>query len=605
MKSLSGLSISPKFPGVILFKVRFPLLSALVLAMLPAVRAAAIVEPPVLSIPSGVYATAQSVSISAASGAAIYYTTNGTAPTALSTRYTGPIPVSSSESLEAIAIAGGTPSAIAAAIYTIAATTPEDVVNYSKGFLGSKGPVQFNGSTDLHGSRLQLTKGGQYEAGSAFYATPVTIDQPFTSNFTFELSSPNASVPLSKISDGITFTILSAEPYIVPDGATALGGDGGDLGFAGIMNNSGAGYNDFDLAVKFDLFSNSGEGPNSTGLYINGALPTTPAIDLTGSGIDLHSGHAIFAQIAYDGSNLSLILTDTVTFARWSRSFPIDVPKTIGSVIAYVGFTGGTGATTANQEILSWTYVSGATSPAGPPPVAPPLPDYPAGFNPVGLATNGSAALSGTALRLTNGGRYEAGSAFYATPVTIDQSFSTDFTFQLSAPPSVPLASIADGFTFTILSAEPYDVLAGPYALGNDGGSLGFAGIVNGGPNYDMAIKFDLYNNSGEGPNSTGLYMNGAAPTMPSINLMGSGIDLHSGHPFKAHIAYAWDESDFAASVLTLTLTDTVTLATWSYPFTINIPQTIGSVIGFVGFTGGSGGGSAVQDILNWKVTTP
>jgi len=31
-----------------------------------------------------------------------------------------------------------------------------------------------------------------------------------------------------------------------------------------------------------------------------------------------------------------------------------------------------------------------------------------------------------------------------------------------------------------------------------------------------VAVKFDLYDNSGEGTNSTGIYVNGASPTMPA-----------------------------------------------------------------------------------------
>jgi len=32
-----------------------------------------------------------------------------------------------------------------------------------------------------------------------------------------------------------------------------------------------------EVAVKFDLFDNAGEGVNSTGFYTNGAAPTVPA----------------------------------------------------------------------------------------------------------------------------------------------------------------------------------------------------------------------------------------------------------------------------------------------------------------------------------------
>jgi hypothetical protein len=76
---------------------------------------------PTFSVPAGTYSAAQTVTISdATSGAMIYYTTNGSAPTTNSTPYTAPIAVSSSETLSAIATAGGyTNSAVASAAYVI------------------------------------------------------------------------------------------------------------------------------------------------------------------------------------------------------------------------------------------------------------------------------------------------------------------------------------------------------------------------------------------------------------------------------------------------------------------------------------------------------
>ena len=76
---------------------------------------------PVFSPASGTYTGAQTVTISTATpGATIYYTTDGTTPTTSSSVYSGPITVSSSETLEAIAAATGyTQSAVATAKYTI------------------------------------------------------------------------------------------------------------------------------------------------------------------------------------------------------------------------------------------------------------------------------------------------------------------------------------------------------------------------------------------------------------------------------------------------------------------------------------------------------
>jgi hypothetical protein len=76
---------------------------------------------PNFKVAPGTYSTAQTVTISDATpGATIYYTTNGTTPTTSSTKYTGPITVSSTETLMAIATVGGNVSStVAAAAYTI------------------------------------------------------------------------------------------------------------------------------------------------------------------------------------------------------------------------------------------------------------------------------------------------------------------------------------------------------------------------------------------------------------------------------------------------------------------------------------------------------
>ena len=80
-----------------------------------------VVSTPAFSLAAGSYTSTQSVTISdATAGATIYYTTNGTTPTTSSSRYSGPITVSATETLEAIAAATGyTNSAVASAAYTI------------------------------------------------------------------------------------------------------------------------------------------------------------------------------------------------------------------------------------------------------------------------------------------------------------------------------------------------------------------------------------------------------------------------------------------------------------------------------------------------------
>ena len=77
--------------------------------------------PPIFSVPAGIYGSALTVAISDATpGATIYYTTDGTTPTTASAVYNGAIAVNATETIEAIAAAGGqTNKGVAIAVYTI------------------------------------------------------------------------------------------------------------------------------------------------------------------------------------------------------------------------------------------------------------------------------------------------------------------------------------------------------------------------------------------------------------------------------------------------------------------------------------------------------
>jgi hypothetical protein len=305
---------------------------------------------PSFTPPAGAYASAQTVTLSDASPASkIYYTLDGTtpAPGAGTTKlYAAPLAVSQTTTIQAIATATGlSNSPVAVALYAVGPS-------FSVGFAAAPSSMTFNGSTGLDDSRLQLTDGGQNEAGSAFFNVAQNI-QSFTTDFSFQQSNP--------IGDGMTFTIQNA-------GLTALGPNGGGLGY-GPAAPDGPGGIPTSVAIKFDLFSNQGEGPNSTGLYTNGASPTMPAVDLTPSGINLHSGSTISAHIVYDGTNLSMTLTDT-TNDTFTQTWPINIAQTIGSNTAYIGFTGGTGGNTSSQKVESWTFTSTVAPPPTPPAVA-------------------------------------------------------------------------------------------------------------------------------------------------------------------------------------------------------------------------------------------
>jgi hypothetical protein len=76
---------------------------------------------PIISPAAGKYSTAKTITITdATAGAIIHYTTDGTTPTAASTKYTGAIKLSTSATVKAIAIAPlHAESAVASAVYDI------------------------------------------------------------------------------------------------------------------------------------------------------------------------------------------------------------------------------------------------------------------------------------------------------------------------------------------------------------------------------------------------------------------------------------------------------------------------------------------------------
>ena len=367
--------------------------------------------------------------------------------------------------------------------------------------------------------------------------------------------------------------------------------------------------------------------------------------------------------MAYDGSTLKVAITDMATNTTALESYVVNIPAAVGGGSAYVGFTAGTGGLTATQNILNWTYesalvtpaptglqanagagqvfltwapaadalsynvyrsnaggqaaavliatgvhgtsyadnsaaaggaysyqvtavgIAGESAPSGQATVTNPAlaVNFSGGFVGAGnlLATNGSATLSNSRLRLTDGRGNEAGSVFSTSPVAVT-SFATRFTFQLTN-------ANADGFTFTIQGT-------GVHALGGLGGNLGYAPGSPGthGIPDSIAVGFRLYSYLGQPSNSTDLYATGAGSTAyPAVDLGQWGINLHSGHVFVAVITYD-------GTTLNVALTDTVTQVTATQSYTVNIPALVGGSTAYIGFTGGSGGLTAIQNIVSW-----
>lgn len=242
---------------------------------------------------------------------------------------------------------------------TVTTTAAAGGVDYSSGFDNTTQSVMAGGALVEDGA-LVLTNGEPNVFAGVFTRIKQDITK-FSTSFDFHINGGPSS-------NGFTFTIQSDNPAVDAGGWQSGGAEG--LAYASLVKSVFPN----SLAIKFDLFraldvyEYSGDYISTTGLYLNGAMPNTPEIDLLPSGIDLHSGNRMTATIDYDGASKTLRLTinDTVTGAQFSRVFTnIDVPTAVGGGSAYVGFTAASGRNAndaARQRILTWTF-----APEGPP----------------------------------------------------------------------------------------------------------------------------------------------------------------------------------------------------------------------------------------------
>jgi hypothetical protein len=172
------------------------------------------VARPTFAPAPGTFTTGTSVSLlSATAGAAIVYTTDGTAPTPFSTRYTAPIPITETTAIRAIAIKPGFfPSGVTLGVYTIQVATP--TLSPGGGAYTTSQTVKLTTATP--GSQIRFTlDGSSPSATSALYTAPV----PITVSETLHAQAYKTGDTPSAVATG-TYTLTAAAPTLTPPGGT-------------------------------------------------------------------------------------------------------------------------------------------------------------------------------------------------------------------------------------------------------------------------------------------------------------------------------------------------------------------------------------------------
>jgi hypothetical protein len=172
---------------------------------------------PVISPAGGTYTTIQTATITdTTTGATIYYTTDGSTPTANSTKYTAPLTVSQTLTVKAIATAAGyAQSPMTSATYTInlpVAATP--VISPGGGTYTTSQTVTITDATG--GATIFYTTDGSIPtSNSTPYTVPLTVSQPETVRAIATATGYTQSAVAAA-----TFTITPATPVIAPSGGT-------------------------------------------------------------------------------------------------------------------------------------------------------------------------------------------------------------------------------------------------------------------------------------------------------------------------------------------------------------------------------------------------
>jgi hypothetical protein len=267
---------------------------------------------PVITPPGGTFSSPQTVTITdTLTDASIFYTTDGSIPLPSSTPYAGPITVSASETINAIAIAPGfSQSAVTSAVFTILAPTTT-VLTYSPTTIFSGEPVTLTVMVSSNGSpvtgTVTFSENGT-EIGTAtldnfgeahfqIASLPVGLD-------TLEAAYPGSS-SVAPSSASVTVSV-APPPTVTVTPSSAVVGENQTYQFTAVVTGA------TDTSVTWSVQPGGAGGTiNSSGLYTAPPSPGTDTVIAT-SNADLFVSAQATVTITASGPVIVQV-TETIT----------------------------------------------------------------------------------------------------------------------------------------------------------------------------------------------------------------------------------------------------------------------------------------------------
>ena len=437
-----------------------------------------IAASPTFSPAAGTYTTQQSVTIGdATAGTTIYYTTNGTTPTTSSTKYGGPITVSATETLQAIAVETGyTNSAVASATYTIAVapTLPAPTFLPAPGTYTSPQSVTIGDATA--GASIYYTINGTTPTTSSTkYGSPITVSATETLQaIAVETGYTNSAVA------SVTYTIVVAPALPAPTFSPAPGTYTSPQSIT--IGDATAGTTIY--------YTTNGTAPTTSSSVYNGPItvsatktlqaiavetgytnsavasatytiavaPTLPAPTFSPTPGTYTSPQSVTIGDATAGTTIYYTTngaTPTTSSTKYGGPITVSATETLQAIAVETGYT--------NSAVASATYTINPLLPA------PTFSPAPGTYTSPQSVTIGDATAGTTIYYTTNGATPTTSSTKYGGPITVSatetlQAIAVETGYTNSAVASATYTISSSSGSSTVLPAPTFSPAAGSYA---------------------------------------------------------------------------------------------------------------------------------------------
>ncbi len=276
--------------------------------------------------------------VNAAPGAAVTYSASGLPPGMTINPATGLVSgtptLAGTFAVTATASEGGSSDSQSFAWTIIRASYAFDFASFA-----SSSGLTTNGKASVVAPVLRLTQNIAGQVGSAFLSSPMPLgpDSSFSTRFVFRMHGAADG------SDGLTFIVQGV-------GATALGGQGNGIGYAGIARS---------LAIELDADKDGGDpNGNHIGILSNGSR--SPHLATSTPPFDMEDGqsHTLWAEYNGTANTLRVYIAQGIVTQRPASPAitltGIDLPALVGTN-AWFGFSAAAAKPANYHDISAWS----------------------------------------------------------------------------------------------------------------------------------------------------------------------------------------------------------------------------------------------------------